>query len=210
MRSITPWRSRYSPISRQTPWSDLEDRLDRLFGRPFGSQAEEPMQWMPDIDLQENDDEFTLTGEFPGMSEDDIEVDVEQNTLTIRGEKRSERERGKEGGRWHLIERSYGSFQRSFTLPGSVDPSQVKAEFENGVLTVHLPKRHESLARRISIKGENRNRIEGGSQGGSQGGRQNKSEGGSQGRSKGGTRSRSESGGNGGSEGGNKSRSQKR
>ena len=134
------------------------------------------MQWMPAIDLKENDDEFILTGEFPGMNEEDIDVDIEQNTLTIRGEKKSERQEERDGGRWHLIERSYGSFQRSFTLPGSVDPSHIKAEFDNGVLTVHMSKRHESLARRISInKGENRSRSEGKSPGGSKGGSQSKS-----------------------------------
>jgi HSP20 family protein len=134
--------------------NDFQHRLDRAFGRSFPALSEEPMQWLPAIDLKELEGEFILTGEFPGMSERDIGVDIEQNTLTLRGEKKAEREEEKNGGRWHLIERSFGSFQRSFTLPSSVDASRIRAQFEDGVLTVHMPKRKESSARRIAISAE--------------------------------------------------------
>lgn len=158
MSTLAPWRPRLSPFARISPWFDADDlqhRLDRAFGRPFPNLTEEPMRWLPAIDLKELEGEFVLTGEFPGMSEEDINVDIEQNTLTLRGEKRSEREEEKEnGGRWHLIERSYGSFRRSFTLPSSVDASSIKARFESGVLTVHMPKRKESSARRIAISAD--------------------------------------------------------
>jgi HSP20 family protein len=158
MSTLAPWRPRLSAFSRLSPWFDVDDlqqRFDRAFGRPFPALSEEPTQWLPAIDLKEVDGEFVLTGEFPGVTEKDINVDIDQNTLTLRGEKKSEREEEKEnGGRWHLIERSYGSFQRSFTLPASVDASRIKAEFDNGVLTVHMPKRKESAARRIAISAE--------------------------------------------------------
>jgi HSP20 family protein len=89
------------------------------------------------------------------MSEKDVTVDVEGNTLTLKGEKKTEREEKKEkNGRWHLVERAWGSFERSFTLPSSVDPQKIKADFENGLLTVHLPKRETSTARRVPISGK--------------------------------------------------------
>lgn len=86
------------------------------------------------------------------MSDKDIEIDVEDDVLTLRGGKRTGREEERtDGGRWHLVERSHGAFQRAFTLPRSVDPASIEAQFENGVLTIHLPKRQESKGRRISI-----------------------------------------------------------
>jgi HSP20 family protein len=160
MNTVAPSRSRPSTFARLSPWFDFDDlqhRLDRAFGGSFPALREEPMQWLPAIDLKELEGEFVLSGEFPGMSEKDISVDIEQNTLTLRGEKKAEREEEMEkenGGRWHLIERSFGSFRRSFTLPSSVDASGIKARFEDGVLTVHMPKRKESSARRIAISAE--------------------------------------------------------
>jgi HSP20 family protein len=130
---------------------NLQDRFDRMFGS-FPALAEQPSEWWPAVDLKEAEGEFVLTGEFPGLTEKDLKVEIEQNVLTLKGEKKSEHEETKEkNGRWHLIERSYGSFQRSFTLPGNVDASRIDAKFENGVLTVHMPKRQEAAARQIAI-----------------------------------------------------------
>jgi HSP20 family protein len=152
MSTLAPWRPRFTSFARLSPWTDLEDRMERIFGSSFPALGEQPMEWLPAIDLKEGDDEFVLTGEFPGMNENDIHVDIEQNTLTLKGEKKSEREEEKEkDGRWHLIERSYGSFVRSFTLPASVDAAKIKANFDKGVLTVRMPKRKESTAKRIAI-----------------------------------------------------------
>jgi HSP20 family protein len=157
MNAIAPWRAR--TFARNWPWIEMEslqDRLDRLFGSSFPALAEQPSEWLPSVDLKEEDGEFVLTGEFPGLTEDDIKVEIEQNVLTLKGEKKSEREETQEkNGRWHLIERSYGSFQRSFTLPGNVDASKIDAKFENGVLTVHMPKRKETAARQIAVTGKN-------------------------------------------------------
>jgi HSP20 family protein len=154
MSTMIPWRTRFQ---RLAPWSDfesLQDRLDRIWGRVPGVFPEETMEWLPAVDLQEKDDEFLLTAEFPGMDEKDVAVDVEGNTLTLKGEKKTEREEKKKNGRWHLVERAWGSFERSLTLPISVDSQRIKAEFKNGLLTVHLPKRETSTARRVPISGK--------------------------------------------------------
>jgi HSP20 family protein len=156
MTTLIPRRNRLTPLARLTPWADFEafqDRIDRLMGRPSAPAAsEDEFSWTPAIDVQEKDGEFLMTAELPGMTEKDVTVDVEQNTLTIKGEKKAEREETKEkNGRWHLVERSWGSFERSFTLPGNVDAGKVKAGFENGILTIHLPKREPSDTRRVPI-----------------------------------------------------------
>jgi HSP20 family protein len=155
MSTLTPWRARLAP--RLAPWSSfdtLQDRIDRIFGRAGPDfLPEDPMAWVPAIDLEEKDEEFVMTAEFPGMSEKDVTVDIEQSTLTLKGEKKSERKEEKKNGRWYLVERAWGAFERSFTLPSSVDPARVKAKMENGVLTIHMPKRASSAARRIPIGG---------------------------------------------------------
>jgi HSP20 family protein len=149
MNALTPWRTRIAP------WQDLDtlqSRLDRLFGRFPAFTSEEPAEWIPAVNLEEKDNELVLTAELPGMKEKDVELEIEENVLTLRGEKRTEREEKKEkNGRWHVIERSHGEFLRSFTLPPSVDASKAKANFGDGVLTIHIPKRAESTARKIAI-----------------------------------------------------------
>jgi HSP20 family protein len=153
MDALAPWRPRLFP--RNNPWAELEKLQDRLFGSLPAFTAEQPSEWWPAVDLKEEEGEFLLTAEIPGLEEKDVNVEVEQNVLTIKGEKRSEREEKQEkNGRWHLIERTYGSFQRSFALPGNVDSTKIDAKFENGVLMVHMPKRKESAARRIAVTGK--------------------------------------------------------
>jgi HSP20 family protein len=150
MKTLQPRRA---PL---TPWSELENLQNRLERMLSGTlprfAAELPMEWAPAVDMKETEQEFVLTAELPGIDEKDVDVEVEQNVLTIRGEKKSEREEKQEkDGHWHVVERSYGSFARSFTLPPAVDGAKIKADFDKGLLTVHLPKRKESAARRISI-----------------------------------------------------------
>lgn len=110
MRALTPW----TPLRRQ--WRDLDmlpDRINRIFGRtPHAYFEEEPVTWMPDVNLVEGDQEFVLTADLPGMSSDEIEVDIEENVLTLTGEKETERNENKNGGRWHVHERTHGSFVR--------------------------------------------------------------------------------------------------
>lgn len=134
-------------------WSDLEDvqnRLSRFFDDSFlGSMREG--RWMPPVSVSETSDELLLTAELPGMSEDDISIDLENNVLTISGTKQEIREEGDEERRYHVYERSFGAFNRSFTLPRTVDPSDIQARYDNGVLTVKLPKVAEAKGRKIEI-----------------------------------------------------------
>jgi HSP20 family protein len=157
MDAMAPWRARsFSRILPRGDMENLHERLERMFRASYPELgAEQPMEWLPAVDLKEDDSEFMLTGEFPGLTENDVTVEIERNVLTLKGEKKSEREEKKEkNGRWHLIERSYGSFQRSFTLPATVDAAKIDAKFENGVLVVHMPKRKESSARQVPIAGK--------------------------------------------------------
>jgi HSP20 family protein len=150
MKTLTTTRHRISP------WHELEslqERLERLVGSSWPRLANGDVgEWTPAVDFKESEREFVLTAELPGMEEKDVTVELEQNVLTIKGEKRTERdEKSEKDGQYHLVERSYGYFQRAFTLPPAVDGAKIQADFSKGVLTVHLPKRVESAARRISV-----------------------------------------------------------
>ena len=140
-----------------SPWRDLRhirDEMDRLIGSAFGrAEGEEAgeMGWTPETDLVERPDEFVITAELPGMRRDDVRVEMQDNALMIRGEKREERERRE--GRRHLLERRFGSFMRSVPLPESVDRDRIHAKFENGVLRVTLPKSEERRGREVKIEG---------------------------------------------------------
>jgi HSP20 family protein len=165
MSTLIARKPRIAP--RLSPWADFEtfqNRINRIMGRAAPDMfPEDPMAWAPAIDLEEKEDEFVLTAEFPGMTEKDVSVDVEQNVLTLKGEKKTEREETKEkNGRWHLVERSWGAFERSFTLPSTVDLTAIKAGMESGLLTVHMPKRKASAARRIPIGSESSKAPKGG------------------------------------------------
>lgn len=144
--------TRYTPRRSLSPWrefDELSSRLNRLL--PDTWTAPTHRGWMPAVNVEEKQDEIRLTAELPGMTENDIELELENNILTIRGEKREEREEGDEDTRYHVWERSYGTFQRSFTVPRTVDPEAIDAQFENGVLTVSMPKVAEAKGRKIAI-----------------------------------------------------------
>ena len=132
------------------------DPIDQLFGTVFGNGARNgqggALMRAPDTDVIETEREIRVVTEMPGLKRDNIEVDVENNVLTIRGEKREERTEG-EQGRFHLAERRYGTFTRSFVLPRDVDPDQIQADFEDGVLTVAIPKSERVRRRRIQLGG---------------------------------------------------------
>ncbi|KPJ80655.1 MAG: hypothetical protein AMS19_09210 [Gemmatimonas sp. SG8_23] len=117
-----------------------------FFRMPYWAERED---WMPAVELVENDGEYLLTAELPGIFKDDVHVTVEDNVLTLRGEKKLEKERKE--GRAHIRERRYGSFERCFTLPRNVDENKIRAEFHDGIVEVHLPKGEETKARHIDI-----------------------------------------------------------
>jgi HSP20 family protein len=133
--------------------SSLQDRFGRIFGGtlPRRERDEELSlgTWIPPVDIMEEKDRILLTTELPGFKEDDIEVQMEGNVLTLSGERKSEVE--KEGRTFHRMERSYGQFVRSFTLPNNVDRERIKANFANGLLQIELPKREEAKPRQIKI-----------------------------------------------------------
>lgn len=136
-------------------WSDLDDvsnRLSRFFDESFfNAPMRESGRWVPPVSVSETSDELLLSAELPGMSEDDISIDLENNVLTISGQKNEVREEGDEERRYHVYERHFGSFNRSFTLPRTVDPSDIRATFDNGILTVKMPKVAEAKGRKIEI-----------------------------------------------------------
>jgi HSP20 family protein len=135
-------------LTRWDPFRDLkgvEAEFDRMVGQAFSRNA-----WVPALDLKETEDRFEVTVDLPGMRSEDVEVTFEDGMLTIRGEREFRRDQGEEG-RYHRIERSYGSFARSVRLPRVADSERIEASFESGVLTVLVPKREEAKARTIEV-----------------------------------------------------------
>ena len=131
----------------------LQDDLNRLFGSVFPRffNDEEGLlrgSWSPAVDIYENQDGITLEADLPGVSPGEVELSVENYVLTLRGERRLEKN---EGDNYHRVERSYGSFTRTFTLPTTVNVDDIRAEFKDGVLRVSLPKREEVKPRQIQV-----------------------------------------------------------
>lgn len=145
-------------IVRYDPFRDLrtlQEEVNRLFStnltRAFGDEGIGRGAWAPSVDIYENKDQIVLEAELPGMKQDDFDLSIENNVITLRGERKFEKT--DEGDNYHRVERSYGSFTRSFTLPQTVTPEGATAEYNNGVLRVTLPKREETKARRIQVTG---------------------------------------------------------
>jgi HSP20 family protein len=143
-------------IIRWDPFRDmgtLRDRMNRLFEDMTSSQGEEKdlmaRSWAPSVDIYETENEVVLSAEIPGVDEKDVEIKVEDNNLTLRGERKFEKETKEEN--YHRIERSYGSFFRSFALPSYIDQDRIEAEQENGILKIHMPKRAELKPRKVKI-----------------------------------------------------------
>jgi HSP20 family protein len=129
------------------------DPFDRLVDSVFGGRAANGngnLMRAPETDVVETEREIRVVTEMPGLKRENIEIDVENNVLTIRGEKRAERTEG-EQGKWHLAERRWGTFARSFVLPRDVDAENIQASFDDGVLTVTVPKSEKARRRRIEV-----------------------------------------------------------
>jgi len=144
--------------STSEPWSDLRREIDRLFDSvmsgmgPIGFDDDSRnVRWMPPMDVEEQDDKIRLTFEVPGVNPDDVHVSVENGVLTVSGEKKYERETGNEKKGNRFVERRYGRFDRTIALPQSVDADTISAQYDNGVLTLELPKAAESRRRKIEI-----------------------------------------------------------
>jgi HSP20 family protein len=143
-------------IIRWDPFRDmvtLREKMNRLFEDYYPARTEEKdmvsSTWAPSVDIYESENELVLTAELPGIKDDDIEIKLEDNTLTIKGERKFEKETKEEN--YHRIERSYGSFFRSFTLPAYIEQDKIEAENENGVLKIMLPKKMEAKSRKVKV-----------------------------------------------------------
>jgi HSP20 family protein len=145
-------------IVRYDPFRDLrtlQEEVNRLFStnmtRAFDDEGIGRGAWAPSVDIYENKDQIVLEAELPGMRQEDFDLSIENNVLTLRGERKFEKT--DETDNYHRVERSYGAFTRSFTLPQTVSAEGANAEYNNGVLRVTLPKREETKARRIQVSG---------------------------------------------------------
>jgi HSP20 family protein len=148
---------RWAPV-RWDPFKEMEDlgeRFNRLVGqradrRESGQEALTVADWVPKVDIVEDEKEFLIKAELPEVDKKDVKVTIQQGILTIQGERKQEKEEN--GKRIHRVERSYGTFVRAFTLPEEVEESQLRAEFKDGVLMVHLPKAEKPKPQAVEIK----------------------------------------------------------
>lgn len=151
------WTPQTSALSRWDSFSELLDmrrEMDQLFGSFFGgtpaTMAAVEAVWAPAVDIQETKDSFIVEVELPGMKQDDIQITIVENTLTLKGERKREREVRDEG--YTRVERAYGTFQRALALPSVVDASKVRAKYKDGVLAIELPKKEEAKPKEIKVQ----------------------------------------------------------
>jgi HSP20 family protein len=130
----------------------MQREIDRVFDRFRGGAKEEEQSsfWIPPVDIIERENDYFVKVELPGVNKDDVKITAQKDVLTIKGEKKMELE--KKGENLHRIERSYGSFQRSFTLPSSIVSDKIEASFTDGILTISLPKIAEMKPKQIEVK----------------------------------------------------------
>lgn len=145
-------------LVRWDPFRELEevsDRLNRMFARPAtrttnGKETMIVADWVPSVDISETEAEYQIKAEIPDVKKEDVKVTVEDGVLTIQGDRKHEKE--EKGKKYHRIERSYGSFVRTFSLPDVIDEDKVKAEFKDGVLNLSLPKSEKAKPKAIDVK----------------------------------------------------------
>ena len=144
---------RWEPLRELTT---LQNEMNRLFNTVFdaptssgGGNGQTLRRWMPAMDLLETDDQFVLRADLPGMTQDDVRIELEDRVLTLSGERKAEHETKKEG--YYRLERAFGGFSRSLTLPEGVDPERVNASFDKGVLEIRIPKPEVRKPHRIEI-----------------------------------------------------------
>ena len=144
-------------LTKWDPFKDLltlQDRMNRLFDESVrnvktGDEALSSAIWSPAVDIYETDDEVVVKAELPEVNQKDIDIQIENNTLTLRGERKFNKETKKEN--FHRIERAYGTFSRSFTLPGTVNQEKISADYKDGILKISMPKREETKPKQIKV-----------------------------------------------------------
>lgn len=147
--ALVRWRNR----GELAPWSaltDLEREFNRVLGGAPGFSDLFERDWVPAVDLRGTEDAYVLEADVPGLAKEDIELVAVDNVITLKGERKNEHEVSEDG--YHRFERRYGSFQRSFEVPGGFDNDKVTATLEEGVLRVTLPKREEAKRKQIEVK----------------------------------------------------------
>ncbi|OQY18466.1 MAG: heat-shock protein [Desulfobacteraceae bacterium 4572_35.1] len=142
-------------LVRWDPWREMEELLDRYNKsealQPAGGQEIMPKgDWSPRVDIAETDDEFIIKAEIPDVNKKDVKVSVENGVLTIHGERKQEKE--EKGKTYHRIERHYGAFNRSFTIPSSVDTDKIKASFKEGMLEINMEKSEKEKPKALEVK----------------------------------------------------------
>ena len=141
---------RWEPLREFTT---LQNEMNRLFGTVFDTPSQGNggtlRRWMPAMDLVEGEQHFVLTADLPGMTEADVNIEVDDRVLTVSGERKANYETNKDG--FHRVERAFGSFSRSLTLPKGINAEAVEADFENGVLEIRIPKPEQPKPRKINI-----------------------------------------------------------
>lgn len=160
----------------------LRRDIDRLFEQAYGDSG--GGAWTPSVNVREANDAVLLEMELPGISPEDVDISIDNDMLTVSGEKNEERREGEEEGRYFLVERRYGSFSRSFSLPANIDPEQIRADFDKGLLTIRIPREALPQPRRVQINsstsGTSTREVQSGREGGrSQSSRSEKSRSGS-------------------------------
>jgi HSP20 family protein len=156
MNSVVKWDpTRWDPFKEM---EEISERFNRLFGRflpvrrESGREALTVADWVPTVDISEDDKEYVIKAEIPEVDKKDVKVTLQDGVLTVQGERKQEKE--EKGKKFHRIERSYGKFVRSFTLPEEIAEEKLKAEFKDGMLFVHLPKSERAKSRAIEVKVE--------------------------------------------------------
>ena len=164
MTALTRWNplremfelTEASPLAPLRELERMHNRMERLFGSwpalPEREEALLPTEWAPRVDITEAEKEFLIKAELPEVKKEEVKVTVENGVLSITGERKLEKE--EKGKKYHRIERAYGRFERSFTLPEGTEPAKVTSEFKEGMLTVHLPKNPKVMPKAIEVKVE--------------------------------------------------------
>ncbi len=140
----------FGNLAARDPWGFPEFGLGRLIDQAFGERARHPGVMTPVVDITESDEQYTITAEVPGVNREDLTLEVHEGTLTLRGEKKDEREEKLEKGR--RLERSYGAFSRSFAMPSDAELSKIEASFKDGVLRIEIAKKPEAKPAQVAIK----------------------------------------------------------
>ena len=155
MPILTRWEPFKGRLDRWKELEDMEKRLSTYLGRPAvqtetGKEAMTVAEWSPLVDITEDEKEYLIKADLPEVKKEDVKLTVQDDVMSISGERKYEKE--EKGKKYHRVERAYGSFMRSFTLPEDADGSKVSAEYKDGVLKVHLPKSEKTKPKSIEVK----------------------------------------------------------